>query len=112
MAQPDRSLAMDEFPDDALPALTAAEHPHVEEVPGRCGGYPVVRNTRIPVRVVVSIHRQGRTLADTVGYFSTLAPEQVEGALDYFVRFPERVNEDFQRNKRAWSEHTGRPWPL
>ena len=112
MARPDRSPALDEFPEDSPPPLTAAEHPHVEEVPDRGGGYPVVRNTGIPVWVVVSIHRQGRNLADTVEYFGSLTPEQVAGALDYYVRFPARVEEDFERNKRVWVELTGQPWPV
>ena len=111
MAQPDHSLALDELPDDP-PPLTAAEHPHVEEAPGRNGGYPVVMNTGIPVRIVVSIHRQGRSLDETVACFGSLTREQVEGALDYYVRFPGRVNEDFERNQRAWVELTGQPWPL
>ena len=101
MAQPDRSLALDEFPEDSPPALTPAEHPHVEEVPGRCGGYPVVRDTRIPVRTIVNIHRQGRSLVETLASFHWLPREQVEGALDYYVRFPDRVNEDDPPNHRA-----------
>src|SRR5215207_2759715 len=110
MARPEQPLALDEFPDDGPPPLTAAEHPHVEEVPGRNGGYPVLRDTRIAVRTIVNIHRQGRSLAETLTSFHWLPREQVEGALDYYVRFPDRINQDIEREERAYAEHLGKAW--
>src|SRR3712207_4358232 len=35
MAQPEPPLALDEFPGDGPPLLTAAGHPHIEKAPGR-----------------------------------------------------------------------------
>ena len=111
MAQPDRPLALDEFPEKDSSPLTAAEHPHVEEAPDRNGGYPVLRNTSIAVRTIVVVHRLNRSPAETLQRFAWLPREQVEGALDYYVRFPARVDEDIERHERAYAEHLGKAWP-
>ena len=34
------------------------DHPFVYQVPGNNGGYPVLRNTGIPVRTLVVIYRK------------------------------------------------------
>lgn len=88
------------------------DHPYVSETPGVCGGYPVVRGTRIPVRILVEVHRES---PDGVWEIQTMYPhltrEQIQGALDYYVACPARVDEDIERHARAWAEHQGQAWP-
>jgi len=51
--------------------------------PGRCGGRPCIRNTRIEVAVVLSSLAQGLT-SDQVGKeYPALAPDDVRAALAY-----------------------------
>ena len=50
---------------DARPrrnGTSAAADPYVAEYPGVCGGYPVIRETRIPVRLVIQFSRDGASL--------------------------------------------------
>jgi uncharacterized protein (DUF433 family) len=96
---------------------SAAEDPYVAEYPGVCGGYPVLRNTRIPVRTIVGVHRRGVGV-DELAELYGIAKERIQGALDYYAAHPERVDEDFERNQRSWAELIernvqiqGRPWP-
>jgi uncharacterized protein (DUF433 family) len=87
------------------------EQTFVEETPGIGGGYPQVRGTRTPVRVLVKFYRDLGDVAKIVELLPHLTPEQVQGALDYYAAHPQRVDEDIARNDRAWAEHHGRPWP-
>ena len=87
------------------------DHPYVSETPGVCGGYPVVRGTRIPVRIVVQFYRETGDLDSILAMYPYLTREQLQGALDYYAACPARVDEDFARHARAWAELQGRRWP-
>ena len=75
--------------------------PYVAEYPGVCGGYPVIRETRIPVRLVVQYSQDGSTVDELVEMWPTVTAAQIRGALDYYVRHPRRVDEDIERHAQA-----------
>jgi uncharacterized protein (DUF433 family) len=79
----------------------------IRETPGVSGGYPCIGNTRISVRLVVEHYRATNDI-DAVLDMLPLTPEQVEIALAYYRDHPARVDEDIERNARAWAELTSR----
>ena len=87
------------------------DHPYVSETPGVCGGYPVVRGTRIPVRIILHAYQETRDLGSILAMYPHLSREQVQGALDYYTAYPGRVDEDIARHERVLAELEGRPWP-
>jgi uncharacterized protein (DUF433 family) len=87
------------------------DHPYVSETPGVCGGYPVVRGTRIPVRILVAVYRESGGVEQILAMYPHLSPEQVQGALDYYATFPARVDEDFARHAHALAELQNGRWP-
>jgi len=80
----------------------------VHETLGVGGGYPQVRNSRTPVRCIVLTHRATNDFDQTAERYSYLPREDVCGALEYYDAYPERVDEDIEREERAWTEHQGR----
>ena len=76
----------------------------ISETPGVMGGYPVVVGTRIPVRLIVAMHRDTRDLDYILAMYPQLSREQVEAALAYYRTYPARVDEDFARHDRALAE--------
>ena len=84
----------------------------IRETPGVCGGYPRVGHTRVSVRVVVNMYRAtGHDLERTHEMLNMLTREQIQAALDYYAAHPARVDDDIERNARAWAELTGQGWP-
>ena len=77
------------------------DDPYVAEYPGVCGGYPVIRETRIPVRLVVLFSRDGATVDELAEMWPTVTADQIKGALDYYTRHPHRVDEDIERHVQA-----------
>jgi uncharacterized protein (DUF433 family) len=73
----------------------------VRETAGVCGGYPCVGRSRIPVRSLVLAYRKLQDFALLLEAFPTLTPEEIRGALDWYIIYPARVNEDIARNERA-----------
>ncbi len=90
---------------------SATEDPYVAEYPGVCGGYPVIRNTRIAVRLVVNFHRDGVSINRMLEMWPHVTSEQIQGALDYYASHPSRVDEDIERHERAYAEAHRLPWP-
>ena len=78
-----------------------SDDPYVAEYPGVCGGYPVIRETRIPVRIVVQLSRAGASLDEMAAMWPTVTLAQIQGALDYYARHPRRVDEDIERHAKV-----------
>ena len=79
---------------------------------------PVIRHTRIAVSLLVEFQRKGVSVEQLAEWYPHLASEAIRGALSYYAQHPERVDEDIERQERAWAEIVdgnvaiqGRPWP-
>jgi uncharacterized protein (DUF433 family) len=81
------------------------------EIAGVNGGYPVVRGSSIPVRIIVEMLRKTRSLEAVVEMYPHLGRERIEGALAYYAAHPARVDEDIERNARAWAARQASLWP-
>jgi uncharacterized protein (DUF433 family) len=79
-------------------------HPFVQETPGVSGGYPCIGNSRIPVRLIVEYTRAGLSVADLLEMYPHLTAEQLHGTLDYYAKFPARVDEDIATNAQALAD--------
>jgi len=86
-------------------------HQYITCVPGVCGGYPVIKGTRTPMRAIVEYSRSWNVI-EMITNLPHLTQQQVHAALTYYVHEPELVNEDIRRNEEAWKELTSRSWPI
>lgn len=82
----------------------------IRETPGVSGGYPCIGNTRIAVRLIVEAYRAIGNIDRVAEHYDQLTRQQIEAALDYYREHPARVDEDIERNARAWAELTAHPW--
>ncbi len=55
----------------------------VRKTPGVCGGLACIRNTRIPVWLLVSLHRAGADEAELLENYPALSPPDLEAAWIY-----------------------------
>ena len=77
-------------------------HPYVNRTPGVCGGHPVIRGTRFPVRSVVEyVLRQGMTPEELVREWDFLSLAQVYDALSYYHDHKAEIDRDIRRNLEA-----------
>lgn len=77
----------------------ATEHPHVERVPGVCGGEPKIKGTRIPVWIVAGWHVLGQSVDDIVALYPHLSAAQVHDALSYYYDHRAEVDAVRAQNK-------------
>ena len=55
----------------------------VATIPGVCGGKPCVRNTRIPIAVILDGLAEGGTAEQLIDHYPQLTLEDVQAALVY-----------------------------
>jgi uncharacterized protein (DUF433 family) len=80
------------------------KHPHVERVRGRCGGEPVIRGTRFPVRSVVDyVYQQGLLPEQMVREWKELSLAAVHDALSYYHDNKPLIEEVRRRHLEAAS---------
>lgn len=46
-----------------------------------CGGAPIIRGTRVPLRTILASLAEGATVEDVVADFPTVTPEAVRGVI-------------------------------
>lgn len=67
-----------------------------------CGGSPVIRGTRFPVRSVVEyVLRSGMTPEELVAEWNHLTLAQVHGALSYYYDHKAEVDRSIRANRCA-----------
>lgn len=83
--------APDTSPDPGRAAgVLEAEHPHVWRDPGRAGGLPCIRGTRLTVPAILTLLAAGHDERTLCGMYPELRSEQIRGALDYASRVWDR----------------------
>lgn len=90
-------------------AAKKIDHPYVVSQPDRCGGSPVIKGTKFPVRSVVNyVLRQGISPEELVGEFSHLTLAQVYDAISYYYDHRTEVDQDLKENSQENYRNTAR----
>ena len=75
------------------------EHPHVERRPGVCGGAPVVRGTRVAVRHIAVLYKEGAGVAEVLAAYPHLQASWVHDAISFYLDHQEAVEEEIKANE-------------
>lgn len=80
-------------------ALSKTEHPHIVRHPRICGGSPIIRGTRITVRLLATLIRGGATPEEIIQDYSHLELAQVYDALSYYFDHREEIDREIEEKK-------------
>jgi len=83
---------------------TVTEHAHVACAKGVCGGEPVIRGTRVAVRVIAQNWRAGLTPEEIQAEYQHLTLAQVFDALSYAEDHPEEMDALIAQHHRAYEK--------
>lgn len=61
------------------------DHPHVTRVEGVLDGVPILRGTRIPVRLIAQMYRLGDSVDDILRSYPHLSAAAVHDAISYYL---------------------------
>ena len=75
------------------------EHPYVERVPGVCGGAPIIKGTRIAVRLIAALVKSGLTPEDILRDYPHLSLAQIYDAVSFCFDHKEEIEGEVEENK-------------
>jgi uncharacterized protein (DUF433 family) len=76
---------------------------HITKAPGVCGGQACIDGTRVRVKNIVFLHKQGHSPGEIVDVYPFLSLAQVYAALSYYHDFPAEIDASLA-NDEAWAE--------
>jgi len=76
-------------------------HPGIVSTPDVCGGDPCIIRTRIPVRLLESLRRQGATDGQILEAYPQLRAQDLVNAWAYVNAHPEEINRQIAEQESA-----------
>lgn len=74
--------------------MSKIDYRNIETDAARCGGQPVVVNTRIRVATILASYRQGMSVEEIVQQYPSLKPADVHDALAYAYDHADEIEGD------------------
>ena len=75
------------------------EYRYVTRVPGVCGGRPIIRGTRTPVKTIIGYYKLGLSVEEILEGLPHLTPARVFAALSYYHDHQEEIEQDIADGK-------------
>lgn len=75
------------------------EYHYVTRVAGVCGGRPIIKGTRIPVKAIVGYYKMGMSVEEILEGLPQLTPAQVHEALSYYYDNQAEMEQDIAESR-------------
>ncbi len=76
------------------------------------GGEPIIKGTRISVRLIAGFENSGKSVDDIVAMYPHLNHAQVHDSLSYYYDNKEEIDRFIEENTEEYTreKHKGAPW--
>ena len=81
----------------SAPVIT--QYHYITRVPGVCGGQPIVKGTRTPVKAIIGYYRLGLPVEEILEGLPHLTPAQVYEALSYYHDHQSEIEQDVEESR-------------
>jgi uncharacterized protein (DUF433 family) len=81
---------------------TIVIHPHIEKTPRICGGEPIIKGTRISVRLIAELERLGKSVDEIIALYPHLTHAGVYDALSYYYDNREEIDKYIEESSEAY----------
>ncbi len=79
-------------------------YPHIVRTEGTCGGRPRIDGSRIEVRHIAELLRQGSDVIDIAAAYPHIQPVQIYAALAYYFDNKTEIDDFIEAERLAWEE--------
>jgi len=80
-------------------ASVTTEYRYITRVPGVCGGRPIIKGTRTPVKTIVGYYKMGLSVEEIIEGLPHLTPAQVYEALSYYHDHQLEIEQDIEESR-------------
>jgi uncharacterized protein (DUF433 family) len=81
--------------------MSKIDYRNIEADPARCGGQPVVADTRIRVATILTCYRQGMSVEEITQQYPSIRPADVHDALAYAYDHLAEIEQDLAADEEA-----------
>ncbi len=83
------------------------DHPHIVRVPGIAGGEPILKGTRVPVRVIALHYKSAATMEEILEAHPHLSAAAVYDAISYYLDHQAEIEALIEENQleRVMEKH-------
>lgn len=96
-------------------AAKTTVYPHITRTPDVCGGQPTIDDTRVRVKNIVALLKEGKRPEEMIVQYPSLNLAQVYAALAYYYDNPDEIEASLQeeleweaRHEEMRAEHLSR----
>ena len=75
------------------------EYRYITRVPGICGGRPIIKGTRVPVKSIVGYYKMGLSVEEILEGLPHLTPAQIYEALSYYHDHLSEIEQDIEESQ-------------
>jgi uncharacterized protein (DUF433 family) len=75
------------------------EHAHIVRRPGTCGGSPRIRGTRITVRHIAYLYKEGADVSEILRNYPHLQPSWVHDAISYYLDHTQEIEAEIEASR-------------
>ena len=81
----------------SIPVITG--YRYITRVPGVCGGRPIIKGTRTPVKAIIGYYKLGLSVEEILEGLPHLTPAQIHEALSYYYDHQAEVEQDIEGSR-------------
>ena len=81
------------------PTESETEHSYIDQIADVCGGRPIIKGTRIPVKVLVNHYLRNESVADILSGFPNLTTAQFYAAISYYYDHQNEIDADIEADE-------------
>ena len=82
-----------------MSAFSITQYRYITQVPGVCGGRPIIKGTRTPVKTIVGYYKLGLSVEEVLEGLPHLSPAQIYEALSYYHDHPAQIEQDIEESR-------------
>lgn len=92
--------------------LKGTVHSYVTKDPKICGGEPIIKGTRISIRLVVEWENAGKSVDEIVAMYPHITHAQVHDALSYYYDNKNEIDRFIKENSEEYvrKKYEREPW--
>lgn len=72
---------------------------YITRVPEICGGRPIIKGTRIPIKAIIGYYKMGLSVEEILEGLPQLTPSQVYEALSYYHDHVTEIEQDIEEGR-------------
>ncbi len=85
-------------------------HPYITHNPRICGGEPIIKGTRISVRLIVEWEGMGKSVDEIVSMYPHLNHSQIYDALSYYYDHKDEIDRYIRENSEEFTLTLQKIW--